>query len=345
VSNDPQRPDLNIGALLFLATIPLAMAEKLLITGASGQLGAYLLQAIDSGPLVAAWSGSQTGQRAGHRLVAVDLTHAADLTAAFQAVRPRWIIHLAAMSGVADCEANPPQAWKVNVEVTGRLVELASRVKASLLLASTDLVFDGNLEVAERPTADGLKTGVDKACGYREQDLPAPLSAYGRTKLEAERLVLAYERGVVVRLSLLFGPSRCGRPNFFDRQVQALLHRQPCELFEDEWRTPLSLETAAVAMPALVRGDRPGLFHLGGPDVMSRWEFGSRLAGHLRADPSCLVAARRRAGKMAATRPRNVSLDSSRFRRCFSDVPWPGWEESFARLWPPGTGLLEGMSM
>src|SRR5207237_1287946 len=74
---------------------------------------------------------------------------------------------------------------------------------------------------------------------YREEDPPAPLSIYGQTKADAERLVLSYDRSVVVRLSLLFGPSLIGREAFFDQQLAALRQHRPVTLFEDEWRTPL----------------------------------------------------------------------------------------------------------
>src|SRR5439155_2744036 len=87
---------------------------------------------------------------------------------------------------------------------------------------------------------------------YGEEDDPAPLSVYGRTKADAEAAVRA-AGGLVVRVSLLYGPSLSGRPSFFDDQAAALRSGRPLTLFEDEWRTPLALPAAARALVELAR--------------------------------------------------------------------------------------------
>jgi dTDP-4-dehydrorhamnose reductase len=284
---------------------------RILLTGASGQLGAYLLRELTAGgEEVIAWSGSPRGERFGVPLEPVDLADAAVVAAAFRRARPDAVLHAAAVASIAECHRDPERARRVNVGGTGTLAELAAAAGARLVLVSTDLVFDG-----ESPP-------------YREGDPPAPLSAYGRSKAEAEAAALAAPRAAVARVSLLFGRSLAGRPSFFDQQAEALCTGRPVTLFLDEWRTPLHLATAARALVALARSDFAGVLHVGGPERLSRLEMGQRLARSLGADPGVIVAARRADPPAAEPRPRDVSLDSSLWRRLFPALPWPGWEEA-----------------
>src|SRR5207244_6259254 len=95
-----------------------------------------------------------------------------------------------------------------------------------------------------------------------------------------------------------------GRPYFFDEQVAALRQGRSLTLFSDEWRTPLSLATAARALLAIVRSDFQGVLHLGGPERMSRLEMGRRLAAYLGVDASYVVAALRSSMSSPDPRPR-----------------------------------------
>src|SRR3954469_18015415 len=288
---------------------------RFLITGASGLLGAYLLRELQGGDTaVAAWGHSKGGPLFGVTLRPVDLADPDGVAGAFRETRPDVIIHSAALARVGDCHRDPGRAWRVNAAGSAALAELAAASGARLVLVSTDMVFDGT----QAP--------------YREQAPPPPLSAYGRSRAAAEAAVLVGPRSAVARVSLLFGPALSGRPGFFDEQDAALRQGGPLTLFSDEWRTPLDLPTAARALVALARSDFTGLLHVGGPERLSRLEAGHRLAAFLGADPSVIVAARRDQAPAAEPRPRDLSLDSSRWRGLFPGLPWPGWEEALRGL-------------
>jgi dTDP-4-dehydrorhamnose reductase len=275
---------------------------RLLLTGASGQLGGYLLQALASGPdEVIAWSGHRGGTLLGHPLQPVDLADSVAVAASFAVARPEVVLHAGAWARVADCFRDPNQARRVNVDGTATLCTLAERAGVRVVFVSTDMVFDG-----------------DKA-PYREEDEPAPLSVYGRTKAEAETVVRQLPQNVVVRLSLLVGPSIVGRPAFYDEQVQALRQGRPLKLFVDEWRTPLALADAARALLAIARSDVRGVLHVGGPERLSRFEMGRRLAAEEGLSEDHLVPVRRDDLPGLEPRPRDVSLDSARWRAQFGE--------------------------
>lgn len=291
---------------------------RLLVTGASGQLGAYLLRALRGSPHeVIAWSGTPAGPRFGFSLNPVRLQDRNATIQAFRQARPQVVLHGAALARVEACASDPSHARRINVEATQLLTELATASGARLLFVSTDLVFDG-------------ERGF-----YTEADPPAPLSLYGRTKEQAERVVLAQPGHAVARLSLLFGPTLIAQPSFFDQQWAALRLGQPLRLFADEWRTPLSLALAAQALLGLAASDFTGLVHIGGPERLSRLEMGLRLAKYLRLDPAPLLACRRADVSASEPRPRDTSLDSSLWRQLFPQQPWPTWEEALADMLSP----------
>ncbi|HEX7447824.1 MAG TPA: SDR family oxidoreductase [Pirellulales bacterium] len=286
---------------------------NVLLTGASGLLGGYLLRELaDHDHRVIAWGGPR--QSAAGASSPVDLAHRDAVAAAFAAARPDVVLHAAALSSVAQCFQQPQQARTINIGGTQLLMELAAAANARLLLVSTDLVFDG------------------QRGGYGENDPPSPRSVYGQTKSAAERAVLGQPRAAVVRASLLYGPTRNQRRGFFDEQLARIRAGQPAPFFVDEWRTPLALSTAARALAALALGDFEGLLHLGGPERMSRWEMGARLAKYLRCDESACQPVSRAESPSPEPRPRDSSLNSSAWRAVMPDQPWPSFEEALSEM-------------
>jgi dTDP-4-dehydrorhamnose reductase len=284
---------------------------RILVTGANGQLGAYLLrELLRHDHDIVAWSGSGDGGLFGVNLQAVDLAERDAVVAAFRGARPTHVIHAAARSTVVDCYTQPRRAEQVNVEGSRLLAELAAESGARLVFVSTDMVFDG---------ARG---------NYHESDPVAPLSVYGRSKVRAEEAVSAYPRTAIARVALLFGPSLVGRTTFFTDMVHSLRGGRVCRLFADEWRTPLNLATAAQGLVALAGAEFVGTVHLGGRERMSRLEMGQRLAACLGADRTLIVPAQRADAALLEPRPRDTSLDSSLWRRLFPDLPWPMFEEA-----------------
>lgn len=288
---------------------------RLLITGAGGQLGAYLLRALcGTSDGVEAWSRTTAQTRFGFPLQAVDLSDERQVADTFQQAGPDVVIHAAALASVAACHRDPARAWSINVGASAQLAALAGAAGARFVLVSTDLVFDGTRG------------------WYNEKDVPSPLSVYGKTKHAAEQAALAVAGAAVARLSLLYGPTLIGRPAFFDEQVTALQTGTPLRCFLDEWRTPLALETAAHALLALARSDAGGILHVGGPERLSRWELACRLAGILGVDQGPIVPVVRADGPAPEQRPRDTSLDSSRWRALFPAQSWPTFETALREM-------------
>jgi dTDP-4-dehydrorhamnose reductase len=182
--------------------------------------------------------------------VAVELGHQGWVRSV-AALRPRVIIHAAALTDVDFCQRQPALALEVNRDGTRRLAEAADPWCERFIYCSTDLVFDGG---------QGF---------YRETDTPRPLMVYGESKLAGERELRARlgARALIVRLALLYGLSPSGRENFCQHLVREGRAGRPVPLFTDPFRTPLYIDDAARGLEMLVTAsDPPACLHFAGPE-------------------------------------------------------------------------------
>ena len=176
----------------------------------------------------------------------------------FQKDQPQLVIHCAAVSTIAEAQANPDLARRVNVEVTELLAGLAADIQ--FVFFSTDLVFDG------------------RKGNYAETDAMNPLHVYGETKAAAEQIVLHNPRHLVVRTSINGGMSRAGNRGFNEQLRLAWQAGQGMKLFTDEFRCPILAGRDGAGGLGTGESKCAGLFHVAGAERLSRWQIGQLLA-------------------------------------------------------------------
>jgi dTDP-4-dehydrorhamnose reductase len=219
------------------------------ITGSGGLIGNYLVQ---TAPRFAPhWR---------LRALTRDQLDLLDFTAVhreFQKDGPQLVIHCAAISTIADARRNTEIAWRLNVEVTKLLAELAAKIP--FIFFSTDLVFDG------------------RKGDYVETDAPNPLHLYGETKAAAEEIVLKNPRHLVIRTSINGGISRTHDRGFNERIRLEWQAGRMMKLFTDEFRSPIFAGETARAVWELASQNRAGIYHVAGAEKLSRWQTGQLL--------------------------------------------------------------------
>jgi dTDP-4-dehydrorhamnose reductase len=264
------------------------------ITGAGGLIGNYLVQTAPQ--FAPAWSVKGL-TRAQLDLLDFDLVRRE-----FAARQPMLIIHCAALSRSPDCQANPPLARRINVEVTAVLAELAKDIP--FLFLSSDLVFDG------------------RKGNYVETDSVGPLSIYAETKVAAEQIVLTNPRHTVVRTSLNGGTSPTGDRGCNEQIRLAWQAGQTLKLFTDEYRCPIPAVATARAIWELVNQGATGLFHLAGAERLSRWQIARLIADRWpQLNPKIAPASRKE--YQGAPRPADTSLNCAKVQSLLS-FPLPG---------------------
>lgn len=265
------------------------MKPRIIVTGAAGLIGQYVVQ---SAPRWAPKWEVHALSRAD-----LDLTDSTAVERAWRAIKPDAVIHCAAMSRTKDCEQQPELARRINVEATAHLARLSKDIP--FIFLSSGEVFDG------------------AGSWYHESDRADPINIYGKNKLEAERDVLQNPGHTVVRIVLTAGTSRHGNRSFVEDMCRAVKNGGTVTLYDDEFRCPLPAGVIARAMWELLDRKRPGLYHLGGRERLSRWEIGQallpwypELKGRLLQGSSW--------DHQGAPRPADLSLNCDKLQRLLS---------------------------
>ncbi len=273
--------------------------QTILITGASGFLGWNLARRLR-------FQYRVYGTYLDHQVfqdqvecIAFDLTNLDKIDKLCSTLRPSAIVHTAALSDPDYCEAHHKEALTLNTFATRELAKCTLRLGGKLIYLSTDLVFDGASSM------------------YSEADPPSPLSYYAKTKYLGELEIMNNcSSYVTLRLSGLYGRGNGHKRNFFEQMEHAARRNSKMQLFVDQYRTPLFVEDAALAVERFI-ADRSlkGLFHLGGPERMSRFEFGQVFCRVFDFSPSLMVPVHLEDAKLAAPRPKDCSLKSDKARK------------------------------
>jgi dTDP-4-dehydrorhamnose reductase len=181
---------------------------KIVIIGSGGRLGAALTREYRDKFDVVGFNHAQ-----------LDLTNFDQVRERITALDFDVLINCAAFTNVDLCEAEREQAFQINAEAPRVLAEICREKKAKLIHFSTDYVFDG-----------------EKREPYTEDDAAKPISFYGESKREGEKLVLqTQDRHLVVRVSWVFGPDR---PSFIDGVIKRARENEHVEAIADKFSTP-----------------------------------------------------------------------------------------------------------
>ena len=238
---------------------------KILYTGSNGLLGQKISHATPTFPLhkfLATSRGANRIQNMGTAAYAsMDITNREDVLRVIEKFQPDVIIHAAAMTHVDECELHPEQATLINVEGTRHMAEAAQKADAHLVHISTDFIFDGN---------DGP---------YKEEAEPNPVSHYGWTKLEAEKIVEQLPSYSILRTALVIGMAEdLSRSNIVSWAKGALKKGETINVVDDQFRTPTLAEDLAQGTLLAADQKAQGVFNISGPDLMSIYELVGQVA-------------------------------------------------------------------
>lgn len=273
------------------------MAERrLLITGGSGLLALNWACAMRDTWQVVLGTHRHSVRLAGVETCPLDLDDAGRFGRQLAELSPDIVVHAAALTSVEQCEADAALARHVNAGLARNVAEAAAARGVRLAHLSTDHLFAGDRS------------------NYREDDAPAPLNEYARSKLLGEEWVRqAHPQALVLRTNF-YGWGHAGRPSFSDWILRSLREGREITLFDDVHFTPLLADALAVAAHRLLERSAAGIFNLAGDERVSKYDFGIRLARAFGLPESPIRRGSVAEAGLQAIRPRDMSLDSSRAR-------------------------------
>lgn len=252
--------------------------KKVLVTGSNGLLGQKLVQLLMEDPqydLIATARGKNRlpFPESLYTYLQLDITDKQQVEKVVSEVKPEFIIHTAAMTNVDQCETEKEACWKQNVDAVQYLVDSAAKAKSFLVHLSTDFIFDG-------------KNGP-----YDENAKAAPLSYYGESKLEAEKIVMKSKiKWAIARTVLVYGVAHdMSRSNIILWVKKSLEDGKNIQVVNDQWRTPTLAEDLAMGCYLIMENQSTGIYNISGKDFLTPYEMAIKTADYFNLNKSLIT--------------------------------------------------------
>jgi dTDP-4-dehydrorhamnose reductase len=272
--------------------------SRVLVTGANGLLGQALVRTLSSAPrydvLASARDALLFAEDVSCGYTPIDITDFNRVRQAFEDFSPTVVVNCAAMTQVDVCETEREQCWRVNVEAVENLASMCRITGARFVQVSTDFVFDG------------------EGGPYRETDRPSPINFYGKSKLASENVSreAGEERWAVVRTILVYGKeSRLSRSNFLLWVANELTAGRSIAVVTDQVRSPTYNVDLAHGIERLIRKRGAGIYHMGGNEMLTVFDFAGRIAEILGLDQSLILPTDSSRFSQPARRPLRTGFD------------------------------------
>ncbi len=291
---------------------PLQGDRGILITGANGFVGYYLVQQLlQNGYRVIATGKGENRlpyTDGNFRYHSLDYTSKEAVAAVFSSAGPQVVVHCGAISKPDECEQNREAAFLSNVTGTMNLLEASAACRPHFVFLSTDFVFSGDRGF------------------YKEEDERAPVNYYGETKVLAEDEVMKYAFDwTIVRTVLVYGKTFSGRENIVTNTAKALQQGKSLKIFDDQVRTPTYVEDLASGIAAIIEKRAGGIYHLSGEDIRTPYDVAVETAQWLGLDHSLITAVKAEEFDQPARRPAKTGFNISKAKNelGFQPVSFP----------------------
>lgn len=275
---------------------------KILITGSNGFLGSNLVSHFSQKSKYRVFSTSQK-RSVNPKLndfIQGNLLDTSFVDYLFSTVQPDLIINTVSLVNVDQCEENPDLATAITVDTAENIAQASDRYGCRLIYISTDHLFGG------------------KKSMYTEEDIPAPVNIYGKTKLLAEVRTLQHVADAVIVRTNFFGWSPPGHPpTFGEWMYNNLKEKKPMNLFTDYYFTPIEVTHLAEAIETVAASHVSGIINISGSERCSKYDFGIALAEECGFDSGPITPATIESASFKAPRQQDLSLSTEKFKNIF----------------------------
>jgi dTDP-4-dehydrorhamnose reductase len=249
--------------------------KKVLITGGNGLLGQKVVKLFTENKYqVFAVSRGQNRIESfsNFNYQSLNLTNLTEVKQYINKIKPNYIVNCAAMTNVDQCEIEKETCNILNTSLVKTLTEYCEKENAFLVQLSTDFIFDG------------------EKGNYAENDTPNPLNYYGKSKLNAENILINSSiKFAILRTILVYGKvENPNRNNIVLWIKNALENKQSINLITDQYRTPTYNIDLANACFEAIHQTKTGIFHISSTQLLSIYEIGLQIAKVFNLDTSLI---------------------------------------------------------
>ena len=263
--------------------------KVVLLVGVNGLLGSTLSKYLQ--PYYKVYKGSLTDSTEND--FNIDITNREEVDSIVKQYNPDYIINCSAYTNVDDCEDSRGLAYDINVGGVKNLI-FSSSLHTKIIHISTDYVFDGSKNI------------------YNENDIPNPVNYYGKTKLEAENLLRSANRKYIIfRTSVIYNNMDS---SFYSWVLSELKSNKVINVVDDQISNPTWTWSLSEAICKSMISNLEGLFHFGGDDVLSRYDFAVKIATAHNLDVDKINRIKTKDLKQKAKRPLNTTLESEKIK-------------------------------
>jgi len=280
------------------------MKQKVIVFGAGGQLGVELCREYER----LSWDVVKYERQT------LDVTDSARVEDAVAREEAQLVINAAAYNQVDIAEKEPAAAFQANALAVRNIAMACRQSGAKLVHYSTDYVFDGT-----------------KGSSYVETDPTHPLGAYAVSKLAGELYAQAYlDDSLIIRTSGVFGPGGMFTPrgNFVEVMLRMAKNNQPIKVVMDHVASPTYAPAMAERTAAMVEKKLSGVYHLGGGEPVSWYQYARTIFDSAKLSPS-LQPTDEREYRTAARRPKYSALSNEKLNAA-GITPMPPFHEAVA---------------
>lgn len=276
---------------------------RILTTGSNGLLGqkltSLLLHTEDTYLIATGQGENRFPVTVGYIYEELDITDHNRVREVIEKYKPDVVINAAAMTNVDACESQPDHCKALNVDAVENIAKICGENDIHLIHISTDFIFDG------------------KRSKYTETDEPNPLSVYGQSKWDGEKMVMQYaKKWAILRTVLVYGVvDDRSRSNIVMWAYQMLKNKSSARVVDDQFRTPTLTEDLAKGCLLAAQKQAQGIYNISGKDYMSILELVQRVADFFGFDASHVAKVKSEDLNQPAKRPPTTGLDISKARK------------------------------
>ncbi|MCE2517201.1 MAG: SDR family oxidoreductase [Alphaproteobacteria bacterium] len=234
--------------------------QHIMVVGGSGILGLNLMHELKKSHDVTVLLHHRHISDKDCHIRHYEFTDQSSLDALVSSIKPSMIINAIGFTNVDECEQKTDESRFVNTTIPEMLARSAQKHQLKFVHISTDHLFG------------------DAGCLYTEDDVPAPLNVYAKTKLDAEHLVMSHHEDALVIRTNFFGPSPSYHLSLSDQIINALEQGDQIEMLDDITYTPVLTTALIDMMMRLVEVEATGIFNVSSDTPVSKYDFAVMLA-------------------------------------------------------------------